>query len=130
MQESTTVTRNKTGETGKGKNVCGCVCVCFPFIFISWRLITLPYCSGFCHTVCVCVCVCFKSSRCSGLQASFSWVPGNRLRGRYWHAGGLLRTKGWMNRHGQRAEMSHSVAAMETSGFPRGTLRFGRRRFY
>ena len=22
----------------------------FPFIFISWRLITLHYCSGFCHT--------------------------------------------------------------------------------
>ena len=38
------------------------VCVChsvlfiylfiyFPFIFISWRLITLQYCSGFCHTL-------------------------------------------------------------------------------
>ena len=24
MQESRTVTRNKTGETGKGKNVCVC----------------------------------------------------------------------------------------------------------
>ena len=23
----------------------------FPFIFISWRLITLEYCSGFCHTL-------------------------------------------------------------------------------
>ena len=23
----------------------------FPFIFISWRVITLQYCSGFCHTV-------------------------------------------------------------------------------
>ena len=22
----------------------------FPFIFISWRLITLQYCTGFCHT--------------------------------------------------------------------------------
>ena len=22
----------------------------FSFIFISWRLITLQYCSGFCHT--------------------------------------------------------------------------------
>ena len=21
----------------------------FPFLFISWRLITLQYCSGFCH---------------------------------------------------------------------------------
>ena len=33
----------------------------FPFIFISWRLITLQYCSGFCHTLtrinygCTCV---------------------------------------------------------------------------
>ena len=25
--------------------------VFFPFIFISWRLITLQYCSGFCHTL-------------------------------------------------------------------------------
>ena len=23
----------------------------FPFIFISWRLIALQYCSGFCHTL-------------------------------------------------------------------------------
>ena len=23
----------------------------FPFLFISWRLITLQYCSGFCHTL-------------------------------------------------------------------------------
>ena len=23
----------------------------FPFISISWRLITLQYCSGFCHTL-------------------------------------------------------------------------------
>ena len=23
----------------------------FPFIFISWRLITLQYCGGFCHTL-------------------------------------------------------------------------------
>ena len=29
-----------------------CMCVCFfPSIFISWRLITLQYCSGFCHTL-------------------------------------------------------------------------------
>ena len=26
-------------------------CFFFPFIFISWRLITLQYCSGFCHTL-------------------------------------------------------------------------------
>ena len=25
--------------------------IIFSFIFISWRLITLQYCSGFCHTV-------------------------------------------------------------------------------
>ena len=35
--------------------VFGDVSVCFffffPFIFISWRLITLQYCSGFCHTL-------------------------------------------------------------------------------
>ena len=29
----------------------------FPFIFISWRLITLQYCSGFCHTL-----FCFQMS--------------------------------------------------------------------
>ena len=27
------------------------VLFCFPFIFISWRLITLQHCSGFCHTL-------------------------------------------------------------------------------
>ena len=27
------------------------VCLLFPFIYISWRLITLKYCSGFCHTL-------------------------------------------------------------------------------
>ena len=26
-------------------------CFFFPFIFICWRLITLQYCSGFCHTL-------------------------------------------------------------------------------
>ena len=26
-------------------------CYFFPIIFISWRLITLQYCSGFCHTL-------------------------------------------------------------------------------
>ena len=26
-------------------------CFFFSFIFISWRLITLQYCSGFCHTL-------------------------------------------------------------------------------
>ena len=39
------------------KLICICIffcCVCvffFPFILISWRLITLQYCSGFCHTL-------------------------------------------------------------------------------
>ena len=36
-------------------SVCLCVCIYiyiyFSFIFISWRLITLQYCSGFCHTL-------------------------------------------------------------------------------
>ena len=27
------------------------LCLFFSFIFISWRLITLQYCSGFCHTL-------------------------------------------------------------------------------
>ena len=27
------------------------LCFFSPFIFISWRLITLQYCSGFCHTL-------------------------------------------------------------------------------
>ena len=27
------------------------ICSFFSFIFISWRLITLQYCSGFCHTL-------------------------------------------------------------------------------
>ena len=26
----------------------------FSFIFVSWRLITLQYCSGFCHTLTKC----------------------------------------------------------------------------
>ena len=29
----------------------GVVSFFFPFIFISWRLITLQHCSGFCHTL-------------------------------------------------------------------------------
>ena len=28
-----------------------CSLTSYPFIFISWRLITLQYCSGFCHTL-------------------------------------------------------------------------------
>ena len=27
------------------------LCFVFSLIFISWRLITLQYCSGFCHTL-------------------------------------------------------------------------------
>ena len=34
----------------------------FSFIFISWRLITLQYCSGFCHTLTI-VCDC-SPERC------------------------------------------------------------------
>ena len=30
---------------------CSCSFFFFPFFFISWRLITLQYCSGFCHTL-------------------------------------------------------------------------------
>ena len=31
--------------------LCFYLFIYFPFIFISWRLITLQYCSGFCHTL-------------------------------------------------------------------------------
>ena len=31
--------------------VCCFFVLSFPFIFISWRLINLQYCSGFCHTL-------------------------------------------------------------------------------
>ena len=34
-----------------GKNEVFFLFLFFPFIFISWRLITLQYCSGFCHTL-------------------------------------------------------------------------------
>ena len=34
-----------------GESRCACGVFFFPFIFISWRLITLQYCSGFCHTL-------------------------------------------------------------------------------
>ena len=50
--------RAETEETGKEAglllslffffNIC-MLLFFFPFIFISWRLITLLYCSGFCH---------------------------------------------------------------------------------
>ena len=32
-------------------SVLSLIWVFFPFIFISWRLITLQYCNGFCHTL-------------------------------------------------------------------------------
>ena len=34
----------------------------FSFIFISWRLITLQYCSGFCHTL-------------TWISHGFTWIP-------------------------------------------------------
>ena len=40
---------------------CGCCCCCCLIIYFNWRLITLQYCSGFCHTLtwinhgCTCV---------------------------------------------------------------------------
>ena len=34
----------------------------FSFIFISWRLITLQYCSGFCHTL-------------TWINHGFTWIP-------------------------------------------------------
>ena len=38
------------GNTHKARFFCLFICF-FPIIFISWRLITLQYCSGFCHTL-------------------------------------------------------------------------------
>ena len=35
----------------KNLNLRGTVDFFFNFFFISWRLITLQYCSGFCHTL-------------------------------------------------------------------------------
>ena len=32
-------------------DICLFIYLFIPFIFISWRLITLQYCSGFCHTL-------------------------------------------------------------------------------
>ena len=40
-------TENKNGK----KTVYFILLLFFPFSFICWRLITLPYCSGFCHTL-------------------------------------------------------------------------------
>ena len=38
-------------DTGNPNVHCSTVSFIYLFIFISWRLITLQYCSGFCHTV-------------------------------------------------------------------------------
>ena len=37
----------------RGLQITGVPCLFFffPFIFISWRILTLQYCSGFCHTL-------------------------------------------------------------------------------
>ena len=40
-----------TGWEKVTKNLHTILFYFFPFIFISWRLITLQYCSGFCHTL-------------------------------------------------------------------------------
>ena len=47
------VTTGKTRCTfvGKVMSLLFIFIFSFPFIFISWRLITLQYCSGFCHTL-------------------------------------------------------------------------------
>ena len=46
---STVVGPDEAAELGKGQVMSHLFF--FPFIFISWRLITLQYCSGFCHTL-------------------------------------------------------------------------------
>ena len=65
--------------------LCVCVCVCvfdigiflffhffiFSFIFISWRLITLQYCSGFCHKFLFFFIKIFLSFTLLGLESGF-----------------------------------------------------------
>ena len=46
------VTNRVSGKQKRGRVLCFFFFFFFfPFIFISWRLITLQYCSGFCHTL-------------------------------------------------------------------------------
>ena len=42
---------NPICETAKETQMYRTVFFFFSFIFISWRLITLQYCGGFCHTL-------------------------------------------------------------------------------
>ena len=43
--------RSSGRQPGKGRERASFLFIYFPFIFISWRIITLQYCSGFCHTL-------------------------------------------------------------------------------
>ena len=55
----------------------------FSFIFISWRLITLQYCSGFCHTLTwishgfTCVPIALKTRSCLGWFSSCQYFQGH-----------------------------------------------------
>ena len=53
-EKETKVTIAKISKTKSCFCCCCSIQFCFifsPIIFISWRLITLQYCSGFCHTL-------------------------------------------------------------------------------
>ena len=54
------------------------VCVCFPFIFISWRLITLQYCSDFSQTLTWIshgfTCILHPDTPPTSLPIPFPWV--------------------------------------------------------
>ena len=62
----------------------------FPFIFISWRLITLQYCSGFCHILrwishgftCIPPHSPIKSVNPSGFLVHWEWRPPTGSGGR------------------------------------------------
>ena len=49
---SVTLTNRVTNDSSPSRESAHLTLVFFfPFIFICWRLITLQYCSGFCHTL-------------------------------------------------------------------------------
>ena len=54
--------RANTKGTGNQSVRTGLIFYFFSFIFISWRLITLQYCSSFCHTL-------------TWISHGFTWVP-------------------------------------------------------
>ena len=45
----------------------------FPFIFISWRLITLQYCSGFCNAL-TCICMQIQNVVSATFCNTLTWI--------------------------------------------------------